>query len=412
MSSRLPDVSDRSRLAALRAALGLGTSMIVVLSNAVTGVVVSQILGPEGRGSIAVVVVFAALTLTLGSVGIPEAISTRHVAGDDRAWSQLLSLSFLLSIPIAVVLIPVVLLVASTEAGTPVRWQLAVLALSMPLRSLGISGTFVLLAKGRVSLHQLLSVSVSATVLMSVLGALALGYRSTGSLGWAATVGSIAPSIVQAKFGSSVGFALPTSDLVARALGFGAKSWLGAAANNANQRADVLVVSSLADSDSVGVLANASSMASLALVAVSAFGPRVRWAIAKNHRSGLRRWLGLGIGMSIALGVLGSVGAFYLFGTIYGAEFESGRAVAATLVLIAPLLASSRFLAIVVAMNGLPGRVAVAETIGFGIGISLLIGFYSSFGLWAVVIGSVAGYLAASVIEWRSARSFIFGGDV
>ncbi len=409
MSWGLPKLASTPRTAALRAGLGIGTSGMIVAANAATGIIASRVLGPDGRAAFALIVVFAALSLTLGSVGVPEAIASRHIASTHRHWSELLSLSIIVSLPVTIVVVPVALLVASTESGSGVRAQLVVLALSLPLRAWGLSAAFVLLARGRVSLHQVLIAAMPLSVLLAMLTTLLLGFRSTAALGWAAVAGSMISSVLQVSMGALGGLSWPSAELISTAGTFAAKSWVGAAANSANQRADVVVLSMLADPEAVGIYANAASMASLAVVAAAAFGPRLRWAVANNFRPGMRRWLTAGTLLSVGLGIVGSVGAWALFGTIYGPQFESGRYVAAALVLIAPILTLSKLLAIVVAMSGSPGRVARAEVLGLAFGLATLVLFLPAIGLWAAVLGSFVGYVVSSSVEWQSARVTLQG---
>ncbi len=402
-------VERNRRRAVGKAGLGLSFSVAIIACNAATAVAVSRLVGADGRGAFALVVVFGALTLTTGSVGVPDAVASRHVAWTAEHWAQQLTLSFLIALPLTAVVVALALLVSASEASRPVRAQLLVLALVLPLRSTGLTAVFVLLARGRVLLHQALMVGVPICTLVAVAFAWTVDMRSVDALCWAAVVGATLPALAQLALGAGVGFGRPTRDLTRRSVGFGMRSWIGSVATSGNQRADIVVLSTLADASMVGVYANASSVASLALIAPSAFGARIRWAVAKNDLGGVRRWLLTAMLLSIGLAVVGAIGAVVLFEPVFGPEFADGRFIAAALTIVAPVLAFSRVLAIVVSMNGRPGDAARAEIIGLVVGLVALILMLPTFGLWAAVMASVTGYSVSCIVEWKVCRRYVTG---
>ena len=187
-------VSPRS---AGRALFGLSNAAAVIIANAATGLVGSRLVGPEGRGSIAIVAVFGALSLTAASFGIPEAVTVSKLAPDDQSRSKHIGFSAIAAVPAAAVLLVIAAAIGSTGAGEPVRFQLLVLALLMPIRSAGLSAAFALLAKGKVALHQALITSIPVAILMFVLGAWLAGRNSLSDLAWAVVFGLVGSALTQ-----------------------------------------------------------------------------------------------------------------------------------------------------------------------------------------------------------------------
>ncbi len=396
---------ERLRRATMKAGLGMGSAGAVVVANAFTSLLVSRLAGADGRGQFALVAAFGALSLTLGSVGLPEAATVRTVASDDTQRSEIFWLTLILSLPISLVMVGIALVLAQSTVGASVQSHLLVLAGLTPLRSAGLTAVFILLARGRVILHQALMATYAVTTFLALVVFWLVGWDSSSTLSWAAVLGFTVPAAVQLIANGVPQMRFPRADLRRRALGFGVRSWVGAIANTANQRLDLVVLSFLASPSSVGIYANASSVAAVSLVAPSAFGARVRWAASSKSAEGVRRWLKAALVLAAVLGIAGAGGAYFFFAAVFGSEFSDGRSVAAALALVAPLLATSRLLALIVAMADRPATVARAELVGLIIGLVLLIALFPSLGLWAAVVASAFGYGTASALEWRSVRT-------
>ncbi len=383
---------------------GVAVAGVILVANAATAILVSRLVGAAGRGAFAQVVVFGTVTATLASFGIPEAAASTPKELGQTAWGPQIVTSFVVGVGWALLLAPVAWIIALSES---IRWPLLLMAILLPVRSAGLTAIFVVLAQGKVILHQILITGIPVLTLLGIVIAVAVGYTSSVTLAWVAVVGATVPSLATLALCGSIGVRLPDQSTFRSTMRFGARSWVSSLSTSLNQRLDQLILSVTIDPALVGVYANAATVASAALVAPTGTGPRLRWAVAKNDQAGVRRWLVAGIGASVGLGLVASGAGYFLFEAIFGSDFSSGRPLTAVLALCAPLLATTRLLAMLITMKGSPGIVAIADLAGLVSGAATLVLLLPVLGLWAAVVGSVIGYSVALLVEAKPARRFV-----
>jgi O-antigen/teichoic acid export membrane protein len=95
--------------------LSLGTSVAIQALNVVTGILLARALGPEGRGELAVIVLWPAVLSAVGSLGISEA-ATYHAARGASAIGRLIGSSIVVAaaqsgvlVAVGILLFPAVL---------------------------------------------------------------------------------------------------------------------------------------------------------------------------------------------------------------------------------------------------------------------------------------------------------------
>ncbi len=116
-----------------------GTNILLMLLGVLTGVLVARLLGPDGRGQLAAIQLWAGFFALIAMLGLPEALAYYAAKGPDQAGHYLVStvvLSLITSFVFVLIgywLMPVVLSAQSPQIISAARWYL----LLLPLTALG-----------------------------------------------------------------------------------------------------------------------------------------------------------------------------------------------------------------------------------------------------------------------------------
>src|ERR1044072_5476872 len=167
-------------------AVTFATRLVIVACTLGASIVVARWLGPEGTGALAVLNVIAALSLQLGSAGIPSA-TTYFVAKDRavvaRVWANGLLFSFAAGSLIALLVVALANLWPSLFNGVPPR-LVTVVAVSIPFQVLTLLGLNLLLAIDRMRLMNLLYAMTAFLIFLNAAILLIVWRRDLTTLVW------------------------------------------------------------------------------------------------------------------------------------------------------------------------------------------------------------------------------------
>ncbi len=271
------------------------TRFLIVVLGLVNSILVTRILGPEGRGMFAVAVTIAAIGVQLGNLGLHSS-NTYYVARDPQALPTLLGNSLLVSAACAVVTVVAFAVVRTNPGLAPLGGPLLALALAaipVGLASLLLQNLLI----GTLQIHaynvidfvtRILGVLlVGATVPMGVVSpevVFALGLATTG-------LGAV---WIFVRLRSIVGGPIrrSTSSLWS-GLQYGLRAYFGSLFAFLVLKSDVVLVKYLRGAEETGYYSIAVGIADLLLMLPTVLGtillPRLGAAPGLAHRWDLTR---------------------------------------------------------------------------------------------------------------------------
>jgi O-antigen/teichoic acid export membrane protein len=388
-----------------------------------TGVLVARLLGPDGRGQLAVVISWASMLAYLGNLGLPTAL-TYASAKTPELRHQLFGNGLLMAVVqwmilgvIGWLLLPLIL----AKHG-PLLVHLAVLYLwaYLPLNLLTLYTNAIQQGSGQYARYNAVRVSVP------------IGYALLLLIFWAIQRFNV-ESVVLANILSNVltfllaiALALPPLWKLAHRV---SESWIGFANLRGNLRyglsaqigtlqpfsglrLDVLALTILSTTHDLGLYMAALAGANLIKAQGYALGQVVFPEVAKQKRRS-EQWRIIRHAMMLA-GVGGCVvfvvvlfAAIPLLSLIYGNPFVSAASMLKILVAAGTVGAVYRILADGLRGMGKPGVSTLAEIIGVGVGVLGLAVFIPTQGAsgaaLSVLAASVASLVAALWLSFRQA---------
>jgi O-antigen/teichoic acid export membrane protein len=381
----------------------------------VTVLVLARGLGPEGRGTIAFVIVTAMVLGRVARLGVSDA-TTVLAAQRPEARPTLLSnvLVFALlvgSLVGAFAYVSLFLLGDARPDGLGVT-ELTILAVGVPVAALGEAGYAFLLGCGRLRSQALVIGGASwvyALLLLIVWVAVGLT-AALAALIWVVGLAIRALMFVWASW-RGIGTSRPRLDLLFESFRFGIRAWFGSLARFLNFRADQILMGFLAPEAALGVYAvavNAGEIllylpeaTALALLPLTATTPA-----ESRPRQSLRAFRALAT-MTAASVLAGAVLGPLVIPAVFGSSFTASVGPFLWLLPGALGFAALGVFSNTLLASGYPGRsshgAVVALTVGLALDL-LLIPRYGANG--AAVAASVAflagGAVAASVYRARA----------
>ncbi|MGH3388120.1 MAG: polysaccharide biosynthesis C-terminal domain-containing protein [Actinomadura sp.] len=239
-----------------------------VLLGGLIGVIISRVLGPEGRGDYALVLAIATIAGAVGRLSIEHAHVSLWSTVPDRA---AIAANSLLLGPALGILAALAILAAPAALGpevlpVPSLGVLAVALATVPCTTTGLYLTGVLLLRGQVQWVNW-SALLGAAFHCGSLAALAAAGRL--SVAWAVALWAVGTMLPLAVLVPAVRPGLGAGDLplARRALGMGLRYHTGVLALFLLFRVDVLILGALRPAADVGLYALAVALAELTRVA-------------------------------------------------------------------------------------------------------------------------------------------------
>lgn len=379
---------------------------MILASGVLTGVLSARFLGPEAKGHLVTVTVWAGTILYAGTLGLSEAtayFTARSAGNEARVWSTAHLVSLSLGALITVVgwmLLPLILhrqpLALQTTAQTFFAFYaipcLASLCATAWLQGYGAMGWFNV---ARVSTHVVNAVAMAAVVatghltLLAFAAALLLGNAVTWPL---AFIGKRALQLESA----------PASTALAKQmLSYGAKVQLGNWSSMANVRLDQLLLSTLVPAAALGSYAVAVSYAGLIGIIPGAISLVVLRGLVTEFASGAGKERLVEIHRRsfwtmVAIAALASVAAPIGIPFVFGKGYEQSINLTLLLIPAAVFTGSNQILSTGFRAAGLPGIASRAEIVGLIVTVVALSVSLPSLGTLGAALSSLAAYAATT----------------
>ena len=388
-------------------------SASILALGVLTGVLLARTLGPSGRGELAAVVLWPLLLLSIGNLGVNEAVTfhaARHTSSRPTLLSTSIGLAVCQGITLIVIGLVLVPLVLSGHEESSVHASLLFLAV-IPIGLVNLYLISLLNGFHRFGWFNLLRVSAIATSAVGLAGLMIADELTvtTAVLAYlgGAMITALAVTMVALPLSGGTG---PFSGGLARdVLSFGWRSQLSTVSSTLNERLDQLVISIFLSATSLGLYVVAWTMTSLtnligtsvALVALPAAASADSPAA---QRGAARRYVGLTFCASLAVTAPLLLFTPSLIKAAFGPEFRGATDSAQILVVAGMILATSRALQGVLKGTNRPLDASIAEGVGLAVtapGLAILL---PTLGILGAALTSTLAYSASVIVGLRYAN--------
>lgn len=403
-----PDAEHQPMVAAVAATAG--TNVLLAVVGGGGGIVLARWLGPAARGDLVVIVQWPAILGALASIGITHA-TTYRVSRDRADAPDIIATASVGALVSGVVLAVVGFLLAPLIGRTPE--VVTCLRLLFALSPLYLIGGMWVSALQAVSFRRWnIARSLQPLAYFGVIVVLALAHHLTTRTAVGALVVAFGTNLLLLRFFSGVGITLrgrPRARLFRRLYSYGCRVFLSNVPQTINISLDQLVLSVVrsVSSSQLASYAVAVSLASMALPLSVAFGsvafPRVAATDDEGDRRKVESFSLIGATAS-AVAVMGALAAVagWAVPRVFGSGFKPA---VVALWLLSPgtvFLALNRVLDDILRGRGRPTAVMVAEGIGAGLTIGLLLIFVPRYGInGAAAVSSSTYALVFAILRWN-----------
>ncbi len=381
----------------------LATNGAILVFGMASGILSARLLGPEGRGELAVILLWPMALATLGGLGLNQAI-TFFVAREPERRHSLFTAALVLSLiqglllaALGYVLLPYLLQGKAPHVLYWSRWFL----LSIPL--VFLSGNLLNLLQGSMHLdHYNAGRMFAAAWYALVMAALFLLHRP-----------SLGDIVTWQLVGYAGGMALSLglvrrllrprwhwdSSILRPLLAYGTKTQLGGVTYYLNQRLDQLIMSVWLAPEALGYYVVAVALASPLTIIPSAIGIVTLPAAARETAAAAHRVIRQSLRTVLLLGAAGAAALFlltpYLLPLLFGEAFRpaigAGRVLAVAMI---PLGLSLVLYESLRALNHPLGQ-AYAEVTGNIVTVVLLALLLPRYGFLGAAFASLGAYTAS-----------------
>ncbi len=380
------------------------TAQIVSLGLAFAGsVIVSRVLGPEGRGVLSLLSVVVEMATGIATLGIGSAYAYLAGKGTHRM-DMLIGSSLVLAgglgllSALATLLARRFLLRSLLQGLLP--WHLALAAAAMPFAFLGFFLFNILLGSGRVresALMQMFTTGLAVGAGAVALLVLRLGLDAMVVLFCATTAVSAVSYL--ALLVPRVGLSFVGVRAVARdALSYGLRAYLGSVTSYFWLRADVLILNAWAGPGAVGQYTLATSLGEKIWLLDSSVGRAVLpEVIASDERSAARLVARTSRNLLLVTGIpalLLAAAAPWLVPFVYGEAFST--AVLPLVLLLPGIVAIAMMRVISSYFSGQLGRPSITSFVSLAtmtVGLASYLALIPPFGAAGAAAGSTLAYL-------------------
>jgi len=399
-TGEVPDAEAATKVGSSMAGSFAATGTIQLI-QAVIGVLLARILGPEDRGELAAVILWPTLLTTIGSFGLAQSVTYFAARSKDTATLVgttlgLVAADAVLLIGIGLAIVPLVL--SGHESDVVHTTQLFLVAF-VPLNLLVITMNSILNGLHRFAWFQSIRV-LMIVVTLATLGAFALVDELTirnaaiGYVAGFAVTAILATGVVLRTTGLRLGF---ERAMARQLLGFGFKAQFSTSLWSLNERADQLVISAFLSATSLGLYVVAVTLTSLTTLVGFSFALVALPLIARlDSEEEKRRVARLVVSSTLAAGVLVSVPIFvaepWLIDLLFGSEFAEAADVGRVLLVGGVVFALSRVLESVLQALGRPLDSSVGEGLALIMTAAGLAALLPLMGIMGAGITSVLAY--------------------
>ncbi|MDY1005546.1 oligosaccharide flippase family protein [Curtobacterium sp. CFBP9011] len=398
----------------------LASSAASTLFGLGTATLQARLLGPAGRGELAMAMVPAGIVAILLSFGLPDFAARRAAKGTDTR--SLSRLALVAGVAIGLVAFFPYILLAGLQADgkTEVWWLFVAWAASVPLFVFGSTLTGVAIGSGRWLASAVVRAlpGFAALVVLTALFFLHVDASPllVGLILIATTVFSPLTYMVRR-------FARPASsfgrELIVDAAKFGARGWLAGATALVNQRIDLLMVSAIARPQEVGLYAVSTTLAATLNAVSNAVAMPNRNRVARGDVTHVARTCASTMLLIACLALVVAAAVPLLIFVLLGSAFQA--AAAPMFVLLAAQVPLAGVVVLTQSLNGAgkPGKPLVGEVVALVTTAAMILLLFSPGGLvLAATATGVGNLLSLAVlivltrrhIQAAPIRSFCFIG--
>jgi O-antigen/teichoic acid export membrane protein len=385
----------------------LGATGIVTAAGVATGILTARVLGPEGRGQLAALTLWAATIVYSTSFGIGEATGFCAAKAAPERRSVVLATSQTLALGYAVLAVICAWVVRLALAE---RWPTALSGMFVPYVVLfaipgvpALSLVAFLQGTGRMRWFNVARTSVHAATLGTMILCVAVGATTVRALAIATLVGNAMVWLV-ARLGLRERWPRPTLSVpvLRQLLSYGARVQFGSWSAMANVRLDQLILALLVPFSSLGLYVVAVTYCGALNIVSSALSlimlPAVTSAPASGHPgqafTTLTRWTNWAcVGAAVILAGAAPMALTALFGDRY----QDSRAFVPILLPASVILGLNQVLASGLRALGAPETASKGEVLGFVVTIVGLAVLVPMSGAMGAAWTSLSAYSATCV---------------
>lgn len=240
--------------------------LILALTGA-TAIITARVLGPSGKGQLAILTLTAAIVVAVGGLGLGQAV-VYYIAGRRRSLKEIASSSLLCHAVIGIIIAALLLLVAAffretIYTGLPYSYILLVIAL-VPFMVITSSQLGVIQGLYKIPVYNFLHVLQPALflILLVLLIIVGQGHLKGAIVAWGVAQTAIfLGTLIVVLRERGIGLSGINAGAIKGLLSFGAKSWVGNLLKSFTYRIDIFIVAYFLSSTDVGYYAVAVAVA-------------------------------------------------------------------------------------------------------------------------------------------------------
>lgn len=376
------------------------TTGILQVANLASGLLAARLLLPEGRGALAIAILWPTTLAYLLLFGLSDAVlyhSANRREPPERVFAAALwlglSLSALAMLAGHLVVIP--LAYGHLDAGT--RELASALLWLIPLHILGLVFQEMLRGHHRMVAWNALRIALGVGYVLFILAVLALGPATVDGFGLAYLASHVPPmagALALCGAAGWVGWRLH-ADTARRLLGYGARLHVGAVVAMLNGRIDQMLIAWALSPALMGLYVVAVTVsqitATLANSITMVAWPRAAAASDADRPIVIGRFLRLTVALMLATTIVLWIAAPWLIALLFGPAFAEATPVVRVLLLGALPIAIKEFFVLAFKAYDRALAISKGELVTLAINAALLAALIPPFGL----LGAAAAYAAA-----------------
>lgn len=385
--------------------LTLLTTGLLQLANLGSGLLAARLLLPDGRGALAVAILWPTTLAYLLLIGLNDAVlfySANRQEQPERVFAAGLWLGLGFSAIAMLVGYGLVIPLAYRQYSAEIRDLAGVLLLIIPCHILGMVFQEMLRGHLRLGAWNLLRVTLGVGYVLFILLFVWLGGASVARFGWAFLLSHVVPLVGALLLCVASGWAgwRLHRETLRRLLRYGFRIHAANVVNMLNGRLDQLLVASFLSASAMGLYVVAVTLsqvtATLANSVTMVAWPRAAAAVSDDARAAV---IGLYLRLTLVL-MLGStallvIAAPYVLSLLFGHAFVEATPVVRILLLGALPIAVKEFFVLAFKAYDRALAISKAELLTLAANAALLAALIPAFGL----IGAATAYVA---VRWIS----------
>jgi O-antigen/teichoic acid export membrane protein len=390
------------------------TTGVQQLANLASGLLAARLLLPDGRGALAVAILWPTTLAYLLLLGLNDAVlyySANRQEPPQRVFAAALWLGLAASAIAMLAGYLVVLPLAYRDYPAETRQLAAVLLLIIPFHILGMVFQEMLRGHHRMAAWNLLRVALGAGYVLLILGALGLGAATVTGFGVAYLLSHLPPLGLALLLcvGAGWGSWRLHGSTVRRLLRYGLRIHLGSVVNMLNGRIDQMLVAGTLSAAAMGLYVVAVTLsqvtATLANSITMVAWPRAAAAAAIDRPPVIGRFLRLTLVLMIGSTALLYLAAPYVVTLLFGGAFAEATPIVRILLLGALPIAVKEFFLLAFKAYDRTLAISKGELATLAVNAALLATLIPAFGLTGAAFAYVATrWLSAFYLGWLMRR--------